>query len=184
MSNPQKPGHLKNVRAISTLLYWVCALAIVFEICAIPLALYAPGWVEVTTSLMTISVAEIQALSGWQRYLTIIVMMTPSFVLAYGLYRLRKMFAAFAKNRIFNPEPIGHLKAFGIALLAQTLISPITGAIASLLATFTRPEGQRFISISLSNTEAHTLFLGGLIIVIAWVLGEAARIDDENRSFV
>ena len=93
-----------------------------------------------------------------------------------GFIGFAKCLPHLQRTGFFNPEPIGHLKAFGIALLAQTLISPITGAIASLLATFTRPEGQRFISISLSNTEAHTLFLGGLIIVIAWVLGEAARI--------
>ena len=189
MSNPQKPDTLKpdtlkNVRAISTVLYWVCALAIVFEICVIPLVLYVPGWVEASTSQMTISVADIEALDGWQKVATMAVMMIPSFVLAYGIYRLRKMFGAFAHNSIFNAATIGHLKAFGIALLIQTLISPLTGAASSALATFNRPEGERFISIGLSNADAHTLFLGGLIIVIAWVLGEAARIDDENRSFV
>ena len=111
-------------------------------------------------------------------------MMIPSLVMAYGLYRLRKMFVAFARDVIFNPEPILHLKAFGIALLAQTLIKPVTGALTSVLATFHRPEGERVLSIGLSNAEASTLFLGGLIIVIAWVLGEAVRIDAENRSIV
>lgn len=184
MSATRNHAPLKRVHTISTLLYWVCALAIVFEISVVPLVLYAPGWVEVSTSQMTISVADVQALSGWPKAATIGVMMVPSLIIAYGIYRLRKMFGAFAANSIFNIEAIGHLKAFGIALLIQTLVSPLTGAASSVLATFNRPEGERFISIGLSNADAHTLFLSGLIIAIAWVLGEAVRIDDENRSFV
>ncbi|GAA0623958.1 MULTISPECIES: DUF2975 domain-containing protein [Thalassospira] len=184
MSSTQHTDTLKNVRTISTLLYWVCAIAIIFQILVVPLVWYAPGWVEASTSQMTVSLADLHALSGWQKYVTMAVMMIPSLVLAYGLYRLRKMFGAFAHNAIFQPEPIRHLKAFGIALLAQTLIKPLTGAATSVLATFHRPAGERVLSIGLSNAEASTLFLGGLIIVIAWVLGEAARIDDENRSFV
>ncbi len=68
--------------------------------------------------------------------------------------------------------------------MAQTLIKPISGALTSVLATITRPEGERVLSIGLSNAEVSTLFLGGLLLVIAWVLGEATRIEDENRSFV
>jgi hypothetical protein len=184
MTELGKRDTLKNVRRISTLLYWICALAILFEISIVPLVIYAPGWVEASTSQMTISVADVQALQGWQKIATLAVMMIPSFVIAYGIYRLRKMFAAFANNIIFNTETIGHFKAFGIALIIQTLISPLTGAASSALATFNRPEGERFISIGLGNSDIHTLFLGGLIIVIAWVLGEAVRIEDENRSFV
>lgn len=184
MPNPSTSNTFKRVRMVSTLLHWACAVAILFQICVVPLIWYAPGWAEVSTSQMTISLAELHALSGWQKYVTMAVMMIPSLVMAYGLYRLRKMFVAFARDVIFNPEPILHLKAFGIALLAQTLIKPVTGALTSVLATFHRPEGERVLSIGLSNAEASTLFLGGLIIVIAWVLGEAVRIDAENRSFV
>ena len=184
MSFDQPVDTLKNVRTVSTLLYWVCAIAIVFEICLVPLIWHVPGWVEASASLLTISLDDLHALTGWQKYLTMAVMMIPSLVMAYGLYHLRKMFGAFANNAIFQPEPIRHLKAFGIALLAQTLIKPLSGAATSVLATFHRPAGERVLSIGLSDAEASTLFLGGLIIVIAWVLGEAARIDDENRSFV
>ncbi len=184
MSTIPKTDTLKNVRNVSTVLYWACALAIIFQICLVPLIWYVPGWVEASTSQMTVSIAELHSLSGWQQYATMGVMMIPSLVMAYGLDRLRRMFGAFAKDTIFHSEPIMHLRAFGIALLAQTLIKPLAGAATSVLATFHRPAGERVLSIGLSNAEASTLFLGALIIVIAWVLGEAVRIDDENRSFV
>ena len=122
MSSTQHTDTLKNVRTISTLLYWACAIAIIFQILVVPLVWYAPGWVEASTSQMTVSLADLHALSGWQKYVTMAVMMIPSLVLAYGLYRLRKMFGAFAHNAIFQPGPIRHLKAFGIALLADFAI--------------------------------------------------------------
>ncbi|WP_288351077.1 DUF2975 domain-containing protein [uncultured Thalassospira sp.] len=183
-SHAMKPDTLKNVRRLSTLLYWGCAVAIVLQFLAIPMVWYLPGWVEASTSQMTVSLAELHALSGWQKYATMLVMMIPSLIMAYGLLHLRKMFGAFAHNAIFQPETIRHLKLFGVALLMQTLAKPLTGAVTSVLATFHRPAGERMLSIGLGNAEASTLFLGALIIVIAWVLGEAARIDDENRSFV
>ena len=184
MTTLHQPDTLQNVRRLSSILYWVCGLAIIFQFLVVPFIWYVPGWVETTSSQMTVSIADLHALSGWQKYATMLVMMIPSLILAYGLNHLRKMFGAFANNAIFQPEPIRHLKLFGIALLVQTLAKPLTGAATSVLATFHRPAGERMLSIGLSNAEASTLFLGGLIIVIAWVLGEAARIDDENRSFV
>jgi cytochrome b561 len=184
MSNSQAPNSLKRVRTISKVLHWFCLFAILFQIAVIPMVWYVPGWVEASSSQMTVSIAELHALSGWQKYMTMAVMMIPALVMTYGLYRLRLMFGAFADNAIFQPDTISHLRVFGIALLAQTLIKPMTGAATSVLATFHRPAGERMLSIGLGNAEASTLFLGGLIIVIAWVLGEAARIDAENRSFV
>ena len=170
---------LKNVRTVSRILGWVCLIGVVFEICLVPLIWHVDGWVD-----MTISIEELRALSGWQKYAVMASMMLPTLVMAYGLWRLRKMFLSFAENHIFQPAPIAHLKAFSVALMAQTLIKPLSGALTSVLATITRPEGERMLSIGLSDAEASTLFLGGLLLVIAWVLGEATRIEDENRSFV
>ena len=83
MPSPQTASTLKNVRTISTLLYWVCAMAIIFQILVVPLVWYAPGWVEASTSQMTVSLADLHALSGWQKYVTMAVMMIPSLVLAW-----------------------------------------------------------------------------------------------------
>lgn len=184
MTTATKPDTLHNVRRLSTVLYWGCALAIIFQFFIVPIIWYVPGWIETSSSQMTVSIADLHALSGWQKYATMLVMMIPSLIMAYGLNHLRKMFRAFSRDIIFQPAPIRHLKVFGVALLVQTLAKPLTGAVTSVLATFHRPAGERMLSIGLGNAEASTLFLGALIIVIAWVLGEAARIDDENRSFV
>ncbi|AJD51228.1 Protein of unknown function [Thalassospira xiamenensis M-5 = DSM 17429] len=175
---------LKNVRTVSRILGWVCLIGVVFEICLVPLIWHVDGWIDTSASQMTISLEELRALSGWQKYAVMASMMLPTLVMAYGLWRLRKMFLSFAENHIFQPAPIAHLKAFSVALMAQTLIKPLSGALTSVLATITRPEGERMLSIGLSDAEASTLFLGGLLLVIAWVLGEATRIEDENRSFV
>jgi hypothetical protein len=139
---------------------------------------------QMPMSQMTVPMEELQTLTGVQRYLTILAMMVPSLVMAYSLWRLRKMFLNFAADVIFAPIPINHLKAFSLALMAQTLLQPVSGMFVSVLGTLHRPDGERLIAIGFGDTEASTLFLGSLLLVIAWVLGEAIRLQDENRSFV
>ncbi len=175
---------LSNVRRISRILGHACIIAILFELTIIPLIWTIPEFSDPTSSQMTVPMEELQTLTGVQRYLTILAMMVPSLVMAYSLWRLRKMFLNFAADVIFDPVPINHLKAFSLALMAQALLQPVSGMFVSVLGTLHRPDGERLIAIGFGDTEASTLFLGSLLLVIAWVLGEAIRLQDENRSFV
>lgn len=43
MPSSQPVDTLKNVRTISTLLYWICAIAIIFQILVVPLVWYMPA---------------------------------------------------------------------------------------------------------------------------------------------
>lgn len=182
------PHATTKIRIVSRLLSWFCLIAIVFELGFVPLIWLTPDLareaISYSDSLVSVPLGDLQALGGWQLPAVFVTLMVPSLVLGFGLWHLRKMFLCFARNAIFENGTIRHLKIFSIALLLQTLLSPAAGALTSLLVTITRPEGQRMISIGLSNIEASSLFLGGLFLIISWVLSEAVALHDENRSFV
>jgi hypothetical protein len=144
----------------------------------------SPGLIEVSASLRPLTSQDLAALPPGQRIATELCLALPTLVLAYGLWHLHLMFRAFAAGRVFHRRPIGHLRTFSIVLLAQGILKPSAGALASVVATFTRPAGERMVSIGLSDAEATLLFSGALLLVIAWILGEAARLHDENQGFV
>ncbi|MEQ5777801.1 MULTISPECIES: DUF2975 domain-containing protein [unclassified Thalassospira] len=177
-----------RIRIVSLILSWLCLIAIICELCFVPLIWLTPDFardaVSYSDSLIPIPLNDLQSLAGVQLAVVFITLMVPSLVLVFGLWHLRKMFLCFARNAIFEHGTIRHLKIFSIALLSQTLLSPLAGTLTSLFVTITRPEGERAISIGLSNIEATSLFLGGLFLIISWVLGEAVSLHDENRSFV
>ncbi|AUG53298.1 DUF2975 domain-containing protein [Thalassospira marina] len=177
-----------KIRTVSLILSWLCLIAILCEMAFVPIIWLVPDLardgISYSDSLMPIPVTDLLVLTGWQLPAVFITLMVPSVVLSFGLWHLCKMFQGFARNAIFEHGTIRHLKIFSIALLSQTLLAPLAGAVMSVLVTITRPEGERALSIGLSNIEATSLFLGGLLLIISWVLGEAVTLHDENRSFV
>ncbi|RCK53724.1 hypothetical protein TH25_04235 [Thalassospira profundimaris] len=177
-----------KIRTVSLILSWLCLIAIVFELGFVPLIWLTPDMaqnaISYSDSLVPVPLADLQSLKGGQLFVVFITLMIPSAVMTFGLWHLRKMFLCFAHNAIFEHGTIRHLKIFSIALLSQTLLSPLAGTLTSLFVTITRPEGERAISIGLSNVEATSFFLGALFLIISWVLGEAVTLHDENRSFV
>ncbi|MFX5680498.1 hypothetical protein ABTE28_20600, partial [Acinetobacter baumannii] len=57
-------------------------------------------------------------------------------------------------------------------------------AAASLILTLANPSGQRAIALNIGLDDILWAIVGGLLVAIAWTLREAARIAEENASFV
>lgn len=101
-----------------------------------------------------------------------------------GLWYARSLFAGFAEEAIFTPEAGNRLVRFGtvVALLAPAQI--IARAIGSVILTIHNPPGTRMLAISVEGMDAAMIVIGIAIIVLGWVMREAATIAAENREFV
>ena len=64
------------------------------------------------------------------------------------------------------------------------LVSFVTQAPVSYLLSLYRPPGHREISLGFTSHDVTFLFMAGVVLVIARVMGEARRVADENESFV
>ena len=118
------------------------------------------------------------------RVLGFLVSMVPAGVLIYGLARLRRLFRLYEVGDIFSADAARCLRQFAVAVMLQALLRPITGAALSVIMTFHNPPGERMLSLTIGSGEFAALLLGGLLLVIAWIMGEGARMADENRLFV
>ena len=110
--------------------------------------------------------------------------MIPAGILMYGLARLRRMFRLYAAGDIFSTDSARCLKQFAIAVMLQAVLRPVVGAAHSVIVTFHNQPGERMLTIGFGSGEYAAILLGGLLLVIAWIMGEGAKIVDENRQFV
>lgn len=118
------------------------------------------------------------------RWMAGAIIAVPVGIMLYGLFAVRSLFREFALGRIFTMNAARYLQTFGATILAQAPLSPLTSAALSAVLTFGNPPGQRSIVIAFSSHDYFALIVGGALFAIATVMREAARLADENASFV
>ncbi len=114
----------------------------------------------------------------------LVLMAFPLAVTLYGLWHARLLFASYEKGEIFTSRAAGHIRLVGLAMLINAILSPLVHTLGSILLTYDNMAGSRAIAVSLSSDSYSLLLTGGLLIVIGWVMHEAARLSEENRQFV
>jgi hypothetical protein len=113
-----------------------------------------------------------------------IVLAIPVGVMIYGLLAARRMFGEFARGEIFTERAARCLQTFAATVLAQAPLGPLTAAGFSAALSLGNPPGQRAITIAFSINDYFALIVGGVLFAAATVMREAARLADENASFV
>lgn len=108
----------------------------------------------------------------------------PFSVMLWGLWNARAMFKDFARGHAFSSAAALHLHRFGVAVLAQAPLGPLTATALALALSLANPPGQRILLLTLSSNDYIALVVGGVLIALASVMREAARLAEENASFV
>jgi hypothetical protein len=112
------------------------------------------------------------------------VMAVPLGVMLYGLWAVRGLFREFARGDVFGAAACRKLEVFGLTVLAQAPLGPLTATALALVTSLANPPGQRLLVLTLSINDYFALIVGGVLVAVARVMREAARLADENASFV
>jgi len=108
----------------------------------------------------------------------------PIAVMLWGLWHVRSLFAEFAAGRVFTESAARHLQMFGASVLAQAPLGPLISVALTVALTLGNPPGERMLAITFSIHDYFALIVGGVLFAAASVMREAARIAEENASFV
>lgn len=101
-----------------------------------------------------------------------------------ALAQMRALFARYRSGEILTYPCALHIRCAGLALIAVAIVQTLLAPLQGLLLTWDNPPGQRVLAVSLTS-EALWLALAGLFLVmIGWVMAEAARAAEENAGFV
>lgn len=100
------------------------------------------------------------------------------------LLLLHRLFLGFARAQILVPDSGRILRRIGIVIVTLGPLEILLRALASVVLSLPNPPGEREIVVGISSDDITTIISGILLIVLGWILEEAARIADENRQFV
>ncbi len=103
---------------------------------------------------------------------------------AAALLIVWRLFDRMEKGRVFTRRSGELLRLAGALALAGAVSTVLSRTLATLIATYDNPPGQKILLISFGSSEAMLLLLSALLYAMGHVIALAADIDRENRSFV
>lgn len=102
-----------------------------------------------------------------------------------GLFFLRRIFLNYKTGEVFNVINSRYYKYIGWAFFLDALIAkPIDGGLMSVATTLSNPVGERLFTITFDTLNLEAIFYGLIMIVIAQVMLEAAKIKEEQQYIV
>ncbi|MFT3957266.1 MAG: DUF2975 domain-containing protein [Piscinibacter sp.] len=128
-------------------------------------------------------VSDVVVDAGTQR-IGAAVSVLPVAVGLYALWQLWQLFGEYAAGRVFGLAAVQRLRRFAWALLGAALLAPLVRAVMSVVLTVGNPPGQRMLVIGFSWNDYLAVLLAAVLIAIATVMAEAARVAEENAGFV
>jgi hypothetical protein len=102
----------------------------------------------------------------------------------WALWSLRRLFLLYANGEVFSPGALSALNHVALALFGGVVADFVMQAPISFALTYALGHGHREIDLSFGSGDVSTLFMAGVVLVIARVMAEARRVADENAKFV
>lgn len=72
----------------------------------------------------------------------------------------------------------------GVWFISFAVFNVAASPIATYVATLDYPENERSIDVAFSHHEIFALILGALLLLLGWVMREAALLAEENRQII
>lgn len=125
-----------------------------------------------------------QVLSLTQKIFGGLVSLLPLSVVIYGLVTLKALFRLYAKGIMFSIENVKYFRRLGYALIAWVMANTLYTPLISLVVSSTSPHGERVLVAQFGITDLLTFLIGGIILVISWVMNEGRKLEDEQAFTV
>jgi Protein of unknown function (DUF2975) len=102
----------------------------------------------------------------------------------WALWSLWRLFLLYADGEVFSAGAFDALNHVAWALFGGVIANFVMQAPISFVLTYALGKGHRYISLGFGSGDVATLFMAGVVLVIARVMAEARRVADENAGFV
>jgi hypothetical protein len=184
LSLPTASLPLQRLNRLSRVMEIATTVGIVLVIVLTVLTLLIPDW---TRNLLVAKLGHAGAalpVTPAARAAAGAVIALPVGIMLWGLLAARALFRDFAAGHVFGENAARRLQQFAAAILVQAPLGPLTSAALSVAVSLASETGERMHAITFSLHDYYALIIGGVLFAAASVMREAARIAEENASFV
>lgn len=119
-----------------------------------------------------------EELSSMTRVLGFMITLLPMSVELYGAIHLKRLFTLYEQGIVFSETNITCFRHIGYALIVWVPTNIVYIMLMSLNINYAKPFGTRVL-FQIGTSDMVILFFGGVVLLIAWVMKEAARLEDE-----
>ena len=172
-------NNLERIRRQGRLLEIICLVA---AGAVVPLtAVYWTAF-DLLPADMTRQAAQLAVspeLPGWVRLLCFLAALVPGVALMVTLLRLRRLFALYKAGRIFTLATVACFQSVARALFVWAACAILSTPLHGLAVTAANPPGRHMLTLGIGTTELALLFIATLAVVLARVMDEARRLDEE-----
>lgn len=145
--------------------------------------LYSPASI-VPVSMVPLPVRVTQNLSGLIRLLAFLTEMIPLTAMIYGLLHLRELFRLYENGFIFTEKNVACFRSLGRILIIWVFCNFVKNSLLSVVLTLPNLPGHRMITLGLYSADFTAIFVGIVILIIAWVMDEARLIHEDQALFI
>ena len=175
---------MARIKGVSTFM----ATAVSIGIALLFITVTAIWWIDDLFAGMldsaSVSGVNVDSLPFYLRATSFAIALVPLGIYTFVLVQTRALFRGYAQGEIFTFAAAKRLRTIGCALVLGVPAGVVAGMLVSVVLTAANPAGQRQLSISFGSAEFSALVFGGLLLVIGWVMAEAARLAEENRQYI
>ncbi|HHL20403.1 MAG TPA: DUF2975 domain-containing protein [Aliiroseovarius sp.] len=173
-----------RIARLSVVLQWICRIALVI----LPLSMVAAAIYSFRDPSMLAPQfpgLDIAAPPGPAPLAIVFgLLAVPQLMALFVLWQLERLFGLYRRGDTLTTAPALRIRRIGLGVVAAALLSLLLRPVAGAILTLGNPAGERQLVVTLSSADIGLVLAGGLMVVIGWVMGEAARIAEENRGFV
>jgi hypothetical protein len=175
----------RKLRTASTVMAWLSFTGAAVIAIAVPLAFLVPNplvtlgpgaRIGATVDEVTAAIPLI-----W-RAAAMAIALVPIGLAIWALISLFQLFRFYAAGRVFETPALSCLKRVSTLLFMYVLADIPCSMLKSYVLH--AAAGQFWFAYNITGIEFVYLFLAGVVLVIARVMGEAQRLADENAKFV
>lgn len=141
---------------------------------SLPVGYFSISRLPVETELNTVRLSL--------RVLACLIYMIPTFMVMMIFYRLSQLFALYAKNVIFSEQNIICIRKIGFLLLWQGLANTLVQPFLTAILTWDAPKGQHIMAMGISADDVTYLMIGSVVVLIALIMEEGQKLEEE-KSF-
>jgi hypothetical protein len=174
-----------HCRLIRLLLIVFLAIQVVFFVLSwvVPVALnHGSFFMQVGPEGLAMN--AVRAMPDSQRWIGLGLALPALLMLCRGVWHLDRMLAAFQRNAMFAIGTIAHLRGFAGATFLSMALSILEVPLRAIVYRFVLGVPDVRIGAGVTSAELFVILVCGLFYLIAGMMHEGRRLEQENEEFV